>query len=185
MLPAELDASFSEVAWDVCWAQCRVVEGVLQFLLELLDVCLAVRVAEQAGEMLDGVRVMVCSVVGGIGDIFWYPVRGLMGLRSGGYVLEVCVVWAEVGDLEGWQLRCVLVYCLVVDLTISVLVPVGLLFHYVELDVGGKASKSFPEQQWRRGGLVEWLSCYAEEQVCVDSGVYHEPDLADVQEVGG
>ena len=36
---------------------------------------------------------------------------------------------------------CALVYCLVVDLTISVLVPVGLLFHDVELDVGGKAMK--------------------------------------------
>ena len=35
---------------------------------------------------------------------------------------------------------CALVYCLVVDLTIFVLVPVGLLFHDVELDVGGKAA---------------------------------------------
>ena len=34
-------------------------------------------------------------------------------------------------------MRCALVYCLVVDLTISVLVSVGLLFHDVELDVGG------------------------------------------------
>ena len=34
---------------------------------------------------------------------------------------------------------CALVYCLVVHLTISVLVSVGLLFHDVELDVGGKA----------------------------------------------
>ena len=33
---------------------------------------------------------------------------------------------------------CALVYCLVVDLTISVLVSVGLLFHDVELDVGVK-----------------------------------------------
>ena len=75
---------------------------------------------------------------------------------------------------------CALVYCLVVDLTISVLVSVGLLFHDVELDVGGKAAKGFPEQQClgaeaRRGGFVKWLPCYAEEQVCVDSGVYHEP----------
>ena len=75
---------------------------------------------------------------------------------------------AGVGDLEGWEVRCALVYCLVVDLTISVLVPVGLLFHDVEFDVGGKAAKGFPEQQWlgakaRCGGFVEWLSCYAEE----------------------
>ena len=166
------------------------VEGDLQFLLELLDVCPAVRVAEHAGEMLDGVGVVVCSVVGGIGGVLWYPVRGLMGLRFGGYVLEVCVVSPEVGDLEGWQVRCALVYCLVVDVTISVLVPVGLLFHDVELDVGGKAAKGFPEQQClgaeaRRGGFVEWLPCYAEEQVCVDSGVYHEPDPDDVREVGG
>ena len=40
---------------------------------------------------------------------------------------------------------CALVYCLVVDLTISVLVSVGLLSHDVELDVGGKAAKGFPE----------------------------------------
>ena len=31
---------------------------------------------------------------------------------------------------------------------------------------------------------MEWLPCYAEEQVCVDSGVYHEPDPDDVREVG-
>ena len=69
MLPEELDASFLEVGWDVCWAQCRVAEGDLQFLLELLDVCPAVCVAEHAGEMLEGVGVMVCAVVGGIGGI--------------------------------------------------------------------------------------------------------------------
>ena len=57
------------------------------------------------------------------------------------------MVLAEVRDLEGWQVRCALVYCLVVDLTISVLLPVGLLFHDVELDEGGKAAKGFPEQQ--------------------------------------
>ena len=90
------------------------------------------------------------------------------GSGFGGYVLEVCAVSAEVGDLEGWQVRCALVYCPVVDLTISVLVPVGLLFHDVELDVGGKAAKGCPEQQClgaeaRRGGFFEWLSCYAEE----------------------
>ena len=83
--------------------------------------------------MLHGVEVMVCSVVGGIGDVLWYPVRGLMGLQFGGYVLEVCVVSAEVGDLEVWQVRRALVYCLVVDLTISVYVPVGFLFHDFEL----------------------------------------------------
>ena len=44
-------------------------------------------------------------------------------------------------------MRCALVYCLVVDLTISVLMSVGLLFHDVELDVGGKAAKGFREQQ--------------------------------------
>ena len=110
MLPEELDASFLEVGWDVCWAQSRVVEGDLQFLLELLDVCRAVRVAEHPGEMLDGIGVMVCSLVGGIGGVLWYPVRGLMGLQFGGYVLEVCLVSAEVGDLEGWQVRCALVY---------------------------------------------------------------------------
>ena len=87
-------------------------------------------------------------------------------------------------------MRCALVYCLVVDFTISVLVSVGLLFHDVELDVGGKAAKGFPEQQClgaeaRRGGFVKWWPWYAEEQVCVDSGVYHEPDPDDVREVGG
>ena len=181
---------FYGVGWDDCWAQCLVVEGGLQFLLELLDVCPAVRVAEPVGEMLDGVGVVVCSVVGGIWGVLWYPVQGLIGLWFGAYVLEVCVVWAEVGDLEGWQVRCALVYCLVVDLTISVLVPVGLLFHDVELDVREKAANGFPEQQClraeaRRGGFVEWLPCYAEEQVCVNSGVYHEPEPDDVREVGG
>ena len=150
----------------------------------------ALCVAEHAGEMLDGVGKVVCSVVGGIGGVLWYPVRGLMGLGYGGYVLEVCVVPGEVRDLEGWEVRCALVYCLVVDLTISVSVSVGLLFHDVELDVGGKAAKGFPEQQClgaeaRRGGFVKWLLCYAEEQACVDSGVYYEPDPDDVREVGG
>ena len=68
-----------------------------------------------------------------------------MGLRLGGYVLEVSVVSAEVGDLEGRQVRSALVYCLDVDLTIFLLVPVGFLFHDVKLDVGGKASGGFPE----------------------------------------
>ena len=165
------------------------VEGDLQSLLELLDVCPAVCVAEHAGEMLDRVGVVVCSVVGGIRGVLWHLVRGLMGLGYGGYVLYLCVVAAEVRNLEGWQVRCALVYCLVVDLTIAVLVPVGLLFHDVELNVGGKAAKGFPEQQSlvaeaRRGGFVRWLPCYAEEQACVDSGVYHEPDPDDVQEGG-
>ena len=61
----------------------------------------AVCVAEHAGEMLDGVEVVVCSVVGVIEGVLWYSVRGLMGLGYGGYVLEVCVVSAEVRDLEG------------------------------------------------------------------------------------
>ena len=44
---------------DVRWAWCRVVEQDRQFLRELLDVRSAVCVAEHAGEMLDGVGVMV------------------------------------------------------------------------------------------------------------------------------
>ena len=133
---------------------------------------------------------LVCSVVGGIGGVLWHPVRGLMRLGYGEYVLEVCVVSAEVRDLEGWQVRCALVYCLVVVLTIAVLVPVGLLFEDVEFDIGWKAAKGFPEQQCqgaeaRRGGFVEWLPCYAKEQVCVDSGLYHESDPDDVREAGG
>ena len=102
MLPEELDASFLEVGWDVCWAQRWMVEGDLQSVLELLDVRPAVCVAEHAGEMLDGVRVVVCSVVGGIGGVLWYPVRGLMGLGYRWHVFDVCVVAAEVRDLEGW-----------------------------------------------------------------------------------
>ena len=88
---------------------------------------------------------LACSVMGGIGGVLWYPVRGPMGLRFGGYVLGVCVVSAEVRDLESMRVRCALVYCLVVDITISVLVPVGFLFHDVELDIGGEAAKDFPE----------------------------------------
>ena len=68
-----------------------------------------------------------------------------MELRIRGYVLEVSVVSAEVGDLEGRQVRSALVYCLDVDLNISVLVPVELLFHDVKLDSGRKAAKGFPE----------------------------------------
>ena len=97
------------------------------------------------GRCAIGVGVMVGSVVGGIGGVLWYPERGPMGLRFGGYVLEVCVVLAEVGDLEGQQVRCALVYCLVVNLTISVLVRVGFLFHDVKFDIGGRAAKGFPE----------------------------------------
>ena len=78
------------------------VGGGLQSVLKLLDVRPPVCVAEHAGKMLDGVGVVVCSVVGGIGGVLWYPVRGLMGLRFRGYVFEVCVVSAEVRDLEGW-----------------------------------------------------------------------------------
>ena len=60
-------------------------------------------------------------------------------------------------------MRGALVYCLVVDLTISVLVSVGLLFHDVEFDVGGKAAKGFPEQQClgaeaRHGGFVKLIA---------------------------
>ena len=100
--------------------------------------------------------------------MLWYPVRGPMGFRFGGYVLQVCVVSAEVGELEGRQVRSALVYCLVVDLNIFVLVSVGFLFHDVKLHIGGKAAKGFPEYQCfraeaPRGGFVEWLSCYAEE----------------------
>ena len=154
--------------------------------------CLAVCVAEHAGEMFDGVGAVVCSVVGGIEGVPWYPVRGLMRLGYGGYVLEVCVVSAEVRDLEGWQVRCALVYCLVVDLTISILVLVGLLFHDVELEVGGKAAKGFPEQQFlgaeaRHGGFMEWLPCYAEKQVCVDCGGKKEecfPFYTQVKHIG-
>ena len=128
----------------------------------------AVRVAEHAGKMLDGVRVMVCSVVRGIGGVLRHPVWGPMGHQFGRYVLEVCVVSVEVGHLEGWQVRSALVYFLDVDLAISVLVPVGLLIHDVKLVVGGKAAEGFPGQlclgaEARLAGFVEWMSCYAEE----------------------
>ena len=116
------------------------VEGDGQLLLEFLDVHSAVRVADHAGQMLDGVGVMACSVVSGIGGVLRYPVRGPMGLRFWGYVLKVCVVSVEVGHLEGRQARSALVYCLDVYLTISELLRVGLLFHDVKFDVGGKAA---------------------------------------------
>ena len=60
-------------------------------------------------------------------------------------MFEVCVVSAEVGDLERWQVRGALLYCLVVHLTISVSAPVGFLFHDMKFDVGGKAAEGFPE----------------------------------------
>ena len=78
------------------------------------------------------------------------------------------MVLVHVGHLEGRQVCSALAYCLDVDLTIWVLVPVGLMFHDVKLDVAGKAAEGFPEQQClaaeaRCGGFVVWLSCYAEE----------------------
>ena len=107
---------------------------------------------------------MVCFVVGGIGGVLWYPVWGLMGLRFGGYVLELYVVLAEVGDLEGWQVRCALVYCLVVGLTISVLVPVALLIHDVELDIGRRLRRAFQSSSaWmpRLVAVALWSGCLA------------------------
>ena len=66
---------------------------------------------------------------------------------------------------------CALVYCLVVDLTISVLVSVGLLFQDVELDVGGKAATGFS----RAGvpgcrGSSRWL-CEVVALLCRGAGV--------------
>ena len=71
-----------------------------------------------------------------------------MGLQFGGYVFEVCVVSAEVGDLEGWQVLCALCFvrwCTASLSTLSLLVLVGFLFHDVKLNVGRKAAKGFPE----------------------------------------
>ena len=78
------------------------------------------------------------------------------------------MVSVEVGHLDGRQARSALVYCLDADLAFSVSVPVGLLFHNVKLNIGGKAVEGSPEQQCggaeaRCGGFVEWLSCFAEE----------------------
>ena len=84
----------------------------------------------------------------------------------------------QVAHLEGSQVRSALVHYLDVDLAISVLVPGGLLFHDVKLGVAGNAAEGFPKQQClgteaRRSGFLEWLSCYAEEQMCVDSCVHY------------
>ena len=64
-------------------------------------------------------------------------------------------------------MRGALVHCLDVDLTIPILVPVGLLRHDVELDLGGGAAEGFPGHQCLGaeaccGVLRDWLSCYAE-----------------------
>ena len=139
-----------------------------QFLLEFLDVCSAVRVAEYPRKVLDGAGVVVGSVVCGIGGVPWYPVWGLVEFWLGGWVLEMCKVAVLVCHLERQQVHGALMHCLDVDLTVPVLVPVGLLCHDLELDVGGEAMEGFPEHQRLgagscRGGLVERLSCYAEE----------------------
>ena len=60
------------------------VEGDFQCLLNFLDVCSAVHVAEYPGEVLDGVGVVVNPVVCAIGGVLWYPVRGLMEFWLGG-----------------------------------------------------------------------------------------------------
>ena len=57
----------------------------------------------------------------------------------------------------------VLVRCLDVNVSIHVLVSVGLLLHDVELDVGGEAAERFSAHQRLGaeapcGSLVEWLS---------------------------
>ena len=54
----------------------------------------------------------------------------------------------------------------------------------------GEAEEGFPEHQRLGaeaccGGLVERLSCYAEEEVCVDGGVHNETESDDVWEVKG
>ena len=56
----------------------------------------------QASQLQERSTTMQRLHVGGIGGVLWYPVRGLMGLGYRGHVLEVCVVAAEVRDLEGW-----------------------------------------------------------------------------------
>ena len=78
------------------------------------------------------------------------------------------MVAVQVWHLESWQVHGAMVYCLDVDLIVLVLVPVGLLLHDVELDVGGRHAQGFPERQRFAaeacgGCLVEWLSCYAGE----------------------
>ena len=63
LLSEELDASLLQAGWEACWAERSVVEGDFQCLLEFLDVCSAVRVAEYPGKVLDGVGVVVRPVV--------------------------------------------------------------------------------------------------------------------------
>ena len=48
-------------------------------LLKLLDVGSASSLAEQLGEVLHRVKVVVDSVMSGIGGVLWHPVRGFMG----------------------------------------------------------------------------------------------------------
>ena len=63
LLPEGLDVSLLRVGWEARWAQRQVLEADFHRLLELLDVRSAVRVPKHWGEMLDGIEVMVCSVV--------------------------------------------------------------------------------------------------------------------------
>ena len=74
-----------------------------------MDVRPAVCVAEHVGDMLDGVGVVVCSVVGGIGGVLWYPVRGLMGLGYRGMCWK-CVWFQPRSGM--WRVgRCVVRWC--------------------------------------------------------------------------
>ena len=78
------------------------------------------------------------------------------------------MVAVHVWHPEGRQVRCMLVHCLDVNLTVPVLVPVGLLLCGVDLNVRGEAAEGFPGHQGfgaeaDHGGLVEQLPCYAEE----------------------
>ena len=64
----------------------RVLSGRAGLLLSLgvLGSSLGCPVAEYPGEVLDGVDLVVGSVMRGIGGVLWYPVWGLMGFWLGG-----------------------------------------------------------------------------------------------------
>ena len=76
-------------------------------------------------------------------------------------------------------MRAELVHRLDADSIVLVLVPVGLLFHDVEVYITGQAAEGFQQHhclcaEVGSGGIVERLLCFAEELVFVGSGVQHE-----------
>ena len=86
-------------------------------------------------------------------------------------MLGVCMASFQVWHLEGRQVRVALVHYRDVLLTVPVLVPVGLLLHHVELDVGAEGCGGLSRSSALVcRGLLRW-PCGAAVVLCGGVGV--------------